>query len=218
MINSANNQISNVIGKWKWPNRKGRSKTLEILSQQNLTQNCGDNNACNSFENQADTGNGQFPTFLILHEKNAYIFAKKLECWTFSLSILNKLLCFAIIYSNTNSVQQFWEYSSLNLANFKDAIIFEWNPEPKNILHKWHLCHLWQIPCLKWIKSQKGTLNRVANMVGDKAKIAKVGSFFCVPKWAIKRATAWKETVSVLINCAVCWGRCERVQLTQRTY
>ena len=83
-----------MIGKWKWPNRKGRSKTLEILSQQNLTQNCGDNNACNPFENQVEAGNGQFPTFLILHEKNAYIFAKKIRILDIFLVYFEQIVMF----------------------------------------------------------------------------------------------------------------------------
>ena len=47
--------------------------------------------------------------------------------------------------SSTNSLQLFWDYSSLNSANFTDGVIFRVNswkfyPSPKNILDKCHLC------------------------------------------------------------------------------
>ena len=58
-----------------------------------------------------------------------------------------------IICSNTNSLKLFCANSSLNSANFTDNVIsrvYSWKfyLRPKNVLHKSHLCKLWQIPCL----------------------------------------------------------------------
>ena len=81
------------------------------------------------------------------------IFGQKLRMGDVLLIYFEQIVSFcAIIYLNTNSLQLFWEDSSLNLANFTDNNFSRWFlkilPQPKNILHNCHLELLRQIPSL----------------------------------------------------------------------
>ena len=73
--------------------------------------------------------------------------------WEWKMFIWNKLSVFVQVTTKIQTYwicfvkTQAWIWQIAQIGYFF-ALIFEHFTTAKNILHKYHLCHLWQIPCL----------------------------------------------------------------------